>query len=81
MKKNSKSNNLIKKNQLIQVLKDKGIKRFNQRALEKLSCELEKKAEDYAELLSRKLMLEGRKTLTERDIIFNENERLEEFEI
>lgn len=74
-------NSLIKKNQLVKILKTNGIKRFNKKALEKLGCELEKKVGDYAELLSRKLMLEGRKTLTERDIILNENERLEKFEI
>mgnify|MGYP001560858176 FL=1 len=72
---------LVKKNQLIRLLKIKGVKRFNKKALEKLSYELEKKAEDYAELLARKLMLEGRKTLIEKDIIFAEDKKTDEFEI
>ncbi len=82
MAKNLKlQNQLIKKNKLIQLLKAKGIKRFNRKALEKLGRKLEEKAENYAELLARKLMLEGRKTLIEEDIIFAEDKRTEEFEI
>lgn len=82
MAKNLKLNSsLIKKNQLIRLLKTKGIKRFNKKALKKLGRKLEEKAENYAELLARKLMLEGRKTLIEGDIIFTEDKRIEGFEI
>ncbi len=82
MAKNLKSaNSIIKRNQLIRILKTKGIKRFNKKALEKLEYLLEKKTEIYAELSARRLMIDGRKTLTEKDVISAEEEKLEEFEI
>lgn len=61
-------NSLIKRNNLIILLKKNGIKRFNKDALKMLEQKLKEKAEILAELLSRKLMLEGRKTLKEEDV-------------
>lgn len=66
---NSLITSLIKRNQLKGVLKKKGIGRFNEKALDRLEQELEKEAENYAEFLARKPMLDGRKTLMEKDIV------------
>ena len=69
MKKNINSNNsLIKRNNLIILLKEHGIKRFNKAALKMLEQKIKEKTEIIVESLSRELILQGRKTLKEEDI-------------
>ncbi|MEK6823425.1 MAG: hypothetical protein AABY06_00160 [Nanoarchaeota archaeon] len=85
MKNNKKIvNSLIKRNHLIKILKNAGIKRFNKEALKKLEKELENDAKRYATALARKLLIEGRKTLTKKEIRFimgEKEEKKEEYEI
>ncbi|MBU2523334.1 MAG: NFYB/HAP3 family transcription factor subunit [Nanoarchaeota archaeon] len=66
--KNQKRFFIIKRNNLALLLKKHGIKRLNKNALKMIEKKLEEKAEIMAELIARKLMLEGRKTLKEEDI-------------
>lgn len=70
MEKTSKSNNsLIKRTRLIEMFKKHGIERFNKAALDALERKLEEEAGLFAERLARKLVLEGRKTLKEEDVL------------
>jgi histone H3/H4 len=64
-----KNNSLIKRNVAIEILKERGIKRVNSKAIEAFGQKLEEKARIWAEVLERKLIINGRKTLKERDMI------------
>jgi len=85
MKNNAdKSNSLIKRNQLTKILKKWGIKRFEKKALRAIEEKIIDELKEDSKLMTRKLMLEGRKTLTEKDILFviaAKNKEKEEFEI
>jgi len=85
MKNNAdKSNSLIKRNQLTKILKKWGIKRFEKKALRAIEEKIIDELKEDSKLMARKLMLEGRKTLTEKDILFviaAKNKEKEEFEI
>lgn len=65
---NKKINTLIKKNQLIKILKKEGIKRFKKGALKSLEQKIMEELKKDSQLMARRLMLEGRKTLTEKDV-------------
>ena len=85
MKNNAdKSNSLIKRNQLTKMLKEWGVKRFKKKALKAIEEKIIDELKEDSKLMTRKLMLEGRKTLTEKDILFviaAKNKEKEEFEI
>lgn len=85
MSKNKESiNTLIKKNQLIKILKKGGIKRFQKEALKVLEQKIIDELKKDSKLMVRKLMLEGRKTLTKGDvksITEAKSKEEEEFEI
>ena len=85
MKNNAdKNNSLIKRNQLTKILKKWGIKRFEKKALRAIEEKIIDELKEDSKLMTRKLMLEGRKTLTEKDIlsvIAAKNKEKEEFEI
>ena len=85
MKNNAdKNNSLIKRNQLTKMLKEWGVKRFKKKALKAIEEKIIDELKEDSKLMARKLMLEGRKTLTEKDILFviaAKNKEKEEFEI
>ena len=85
MKNNAdKNNSLIKRNQLTKMLKEWGVKRFEKKALRAIEEKIIDELKEDSKLMTRKLMLEGRKTLTEKDILFviaAKNKEKEEFEI
>ena len=85
MKNNAdKNNSLIKRNQLTKMLKEWGVKRFEKKALRAIEEKIIDELKEDSKLMTRKLMLEGRKTLTEKDIlsvIAAKNKEKEEFEI
>ena len=85
MKNNAdKNNSLIKRKQLTKILKKWGIKRFEKKALKAIEKKIIDELKEDSKLMARKLMLEGRKTLTEKDIlsvIAAKNKEKEEFEI
>ena len=85
MKNNAdKSNSLIKRNQLTKILKKWGIKRFEKKALRAIEEKIIDELKEDSKLMTRKLMLEGRKTLTKKDVlsaIAAKNKEKEEFEI
>ena len=85
MKNNAdKNNSLIKRNQLTKMLKEWGVKRFKKKALKAIEEKIIDELKEDSKLMTRKLMLEGRKTLTEKDILFviaAKNKEKEEFEI
>ena len=87
MEKNKRKNNpLIKRNVALEILKERGIKRANREAIEAFGQKLEDRARVWAEVLERKLMINGRKTLKkedmlEIDIFEKKGKEKEEFEI
>ena len=77
-------NSLIKRNRLTEILKKWGIKRFEKKALKTIEKKIIDELKEDSKLMTRKLMLEGRKTLTEKDILFviaAKNKEKDEFEI
>jgi histone H3/H4 len=79
-----KDNSIIKHNQIIKILNAGGIKRFKKEALREIEKNFINKLKLEIKLMERKLMIEGRKTLTEKDvksIISAKNKETEVFEI
>ena len=77
-------NSLIKRNRLTEILKKWGIKRFKKKALKAIEEKIIDELKEDSKLMVRKLMLEGRKTLTEKDIlsiVAAKNKEKDEFEI
>lgn len=69
MRNNKRDSSLIKRSNVIKLLKKEGIKRFKKEALRVLEKKIIDKLREDSKLMVRRLMLEGRKTLTEKDVI------------
>jgi len=65
----NKDNSLIKRNRLVEILKRGGIKRFEKEALRAIEEKIIDELKEDSKLMVRRLMLEGRKTLIEKDVI------------
>jgi len=69
MNKNTKMNNsLIKRKNLLSILKNAGITRTSPKALEKLEKTITTQAEQTALNLKEKITIQGKKTLEMNDI-------------
>ncbi|MEK6850666.1 MAG: hypothetical protein AABX85_03775 [Nanoarchaeota archaeon] len=69
MKNNKSSDNtLIKRNNLLALLKSYGINRISPRALKKIDLLIRKEIEEMGIVLKEIIVIKGRKTLLEEDI-------------
>ena len=69
MKNNKSSDNtLIKRNNLLALLKSYGINRISPRALKKIDLLIRKEIEEIGIVLKEIIVIKGRKTLLEEDI-------------
>ncbi len=69
MKKSNRNNNkLIKRKNLIQILKEQGITRIKPQALTAIEAIYKQSIKDLAGELKEKLIIKGKKTLEESDV-------------
>ncbi len=69
MEKNKKKTSLlIKEKYLRELLKENGISRLNPKALTKIEKSITKMVEDLAGRLKEKSIIEGRRTIKEKDV-------------
>ncbi len=61
-------NTLIKKKNLIGILKSRKIRRISPKALEQIEKEIKEEINKLAQVLEQKMIIKGRKTLTKKDI-------------
>ena len=74
--KNEKNNALIKRKKLIALLKSVGITRFKAEVFDILEQKIESEIKMWGELFAHKLMIEGRKTLTKKDLVIEKKEEI-----
>jgi len=75
--------NILKKNAIVKLMKKKGIKRINPKAIEFLNQEMSKNIEKIVGALKQNMAINARKTLQKQDVthVLNQMNSQEEFEI